>query len=678
MYKNIFKPLSFILFFIIAIQSQSQYFTDVTISANITSPAGMGFNVVWIDYNNDGFLDFFGSADETFFYRNSGDGTFTNVTQTTGLAGIIPNSMAVADYDKDGYKDLLIASNMYGIPVVIYQNINGEYFQAADSLDDYAETALWIDYNGDGYLDVFSSCSSGVELYQNIGDNTFHDVTASMGLTDIAGVTASAADFNNDGFSDIYVGAYSRNTLLKNIAGTFYEDVTNSAGVADFRKTVAVAWGDYNNDGNMDLYSANIQSNRNVFFKNNGNETFTDLTQVAGIPDLGDARTCTWIDYNNDGWMDLFNTNHINPNKLYLNNEDGTFTDVASASGITDPEDGFGISWGDYDRDGDLDVIICGHTGLTLNLLRNDGGNSKNYLFLNIKGVFDNASGIGTRIKLYAGGECQTQDLCGATGNHGQNALPVHFGLDTVTMVDSIILIWPSGMIQKLYNIAANQYIDIIQDGNVPPCIFHLLCPTQDTIIPNKIVNFIWSSSEDPDNNNPIEYYLALNSSNNDTLISGIADTTISVDISNWAIADSSVQWHVIATDGECFRNSWENWEFIYSPTTAIDDIYKKAEETVLYSNYPNPFSYETTISFYIAEDVKNAEIIIYNIKRQKIKSFDVTQSPSASLRTGGAEGSIVWNGTDDSGNPVGSGVYFYQLITRNNFSETKRMLLLK
>ena len=672
MYKNTLKPLIFILLIIIVFQARSQNFTDVTVSANITEPVGSGYTVVWIDYNNDGFPDFFGSADETFFYRNNGNGTFSDITQSTGLEGLDPNSITVADYDKDGYKDLLIVSKVVTTPVTIYQNVNGEYFQAVVSFSNYVENALWIDYNNDGGLDVFLSNGYGVELFKNNGDNTFQDVTDLMGLTNITGNTASAADYNNDGFTDIYVGSGSNNTLIKNIAGTFYQNVTNYAGVADFRKTKAVAWGDYNDDGYMDLYSANIQSNRNVLFRNNGNGKFTDVTEAAGVPDIGDARNCSWIDYNNDGWLDLFNTNHINSNKLYRNDEDGTFTDVASEAGITDPEDGFGVSWGDYDLDGDLDVIICGHTGLTLNLLRNDGGNSENYLFLNLKGTFDNASGIGTRIKLYAGGKCQVRDLCGATGAYGQNDLPVHFGLGDAIVVDSIILRWQSGMIQKVYDIAANQIIDITQEGNVPPSIFHLLSPPNDSVIIEKIVDFFWTSSYDPDNNNTIMYDLTLSSSNNDTLITNIVDTIISIDLIEWAIPYDTIQWYVIATDGETFRNSWENRSFIYYPTMSINENdFEISGKTGLYNNYPNPFNTSTTIKFMTADSDKITNISIYNFNGQNIKTLVYKK-----LKAGSNQ--VVWDGTDDSDRPISGGIYFYKMKYGDKYIGIKKIIYMK
>ena len=507
-------------------------------------------------------------------------------------------------------------------------------------------------------------------LYKNKDDNIFQDVTESMGLTNTKGIAASASDFNNDGFTDIYICSSSRNSFFKNQAADFYQDITNTAGVGNFNCTVAVTWGDYNKDGYMDLYFANIQSNHNYLFNNNGNETFTDFTYAAGVPDIGDARSCSFIDYNNDTWIDLFNTNHVSPNKLYKNNKDGTFTDVASESNISDPQDGFGISWGDYDMDGDLDVLICGHNSLCLNLLRNDGGDLKNYIFLNLHGIYDNASGIGTRINLFIDGNCQIQDLCGVAGNNGQNALPVHFGLDTASIVDSIILRWPSGMIQKLYNITANQYINITQQGNVPPRIFHLLTPSPDTLMSNKVIDFKWSSSFDPDNNNPIEYNIALNSVNKDTIITNIQDTVYSVDLSVWTMSDSTIQWYVIATDGETFLNSWESWKFNYSPTISIEEKNKITEKSILYNNYPNPFSKSTLIGYNLIGS-GNVVLKVYNFLGQEVRTL-VNENQTAGKH------SVVWDGTHNSGEKKDPGIYFYTIKLKNKLLGSKKMILIK
>jgi hypothetical protein len=327
------------------------------------------------------------------------------------------------------------------------------------------ERAIWLDFEGDGDLDIFCNTGGFPLLYLNDGEGNFTESAAGMGFNNNSGITSAAADMNNDGFTDIYTCSYgSANRLYKNIAGGNVEDISFSAHVADYNKGVSQSWGDYDNDGFLDLYVSNIQSNRNILYKNLGDETFSDVTYDAGVADAGDARTSAWVDFNNDGLMDLFTTNHINENRLYQNNGDGTFTDMAEEWNIRNPEDGFGISWGDYDLDGDQDVLICGHT-YSVKLLRNDGNNPGNYLDIELKGVFDNASGIGTRLEVYADGQMTVREVNGGRGARCQDALITHFGLAAATQTDSLIVKWQSGMVQKLYGVSANQLITIVQSA---------------------------------------------------------------------------------------------------------------------------------------------------------------------------------------------------------------------
>ncbi len=444
----------------------SQTFTDVTTDAGIVLSASMGHTVVWLDYDNDGWLDFYGNTNEfAFFFKNNGNGSFTNIVSSTGLTATDPASVAVADFDKDGYDDLLIVSLNVSIPVRIYKNMSGNNFQIVFEGQSSIERAIWLDFEGDGDLDIFCNTGGFPLLYLNDGEGNFIESAAGMNFNNDSGNTAAAADMNNDGFTDIYTCIYgSANRLYKNISGGDVEDISFSAQVADYNKGVSQSWGDYNNDGFLDLYVSNIQSIRNILYKNLGNETFSDLTYDAGVADDGDARTSAWVDFNNDGLMDLFTTNHIHENHLYQNNGDGTFTDVAEEWNIRDPEDGFGISWGDYDLDGDQDVLICGHT-YSVKLLRNDGNNLGNYLDIELKGVFDNASGIGARIEVYAGGQMIVQEINGGRGARCQDALIAHFGLAAAAQADSLIVKWQSGMLQKLYDISANQLITIIQNA---------------------------------------------------------------------------------------------------------------------------------------------------------------------------------------------------------------------
>mgnify|MGYP000850382290 CR=1 FL=1 len=551
----------------------SQTFDDVTTASGIQVLPGMGDLALWIDYNNDGWLDFFGGTEnETFLYKNNGDGTFTNVSASLGLTGLMPRTAAVGDFDNDGYDDLLICSFHISVPVTIYRNKNGEGFEEAYSTNNSAHRAIWIDYNTDGLLDFIVSGESGNSyLYLNQGNNNFVNASEQISFTNGTSSVPAAGDFNNDGLPDIYFASANTtktNRLFMNVAGQSIKDATYTAGVSDFRRSVSVAWGDMDNDGFLEIYYGNISSNRNVLLHNKGNCKFEDVTLAAGVQDAGDARTCTWQDINNDGWCDLFTTNHVNPNKLYINNADGTFTNIANSVNISGPQDGFGVSWGDYDKDGDLDVLIAGHSyGM---VLMNNNMNTE-FSFLNIKlvGVYDNRSAIGARVTLYCDGQMQIREVNGGRGATGQDALELHFGLGEATKVDSVHIKWPSGALQKVFNINANQFITIEQEGNIPPTRFRLHYPLPDSVYTAPEVEFAWQKSTDPDSPDLPLYLLHIFTSQNDTIIGPLADTIHSVQMANWMSSDTCY-WHVQASDGIDITQSWDQFQLQYESGTYI------------------------------------------------------------------------------------------------------------
>lgn len=674
------KVFLFMAFIVISKTISAQNFVDVSVQADLPILPDLGFSGVFLDYNSDGYPDILCYGGLTYLLKNNGDGTFTDISANSGLSGVNPRSISVADFNGNGYPDLLIISQAAPAEIRIYKNNYGEQFELFDTLGSNFSRAVWVDLNGNGKLDIFASRNSGgPKVYRNINNEIFVDISDMMNLPDDSGSTVSAGDFNNDGLQDIYMARRGGlNMLLKNIAGTDFLVLPPAAGVSDFRNTVSVAWGDYNNDGYLDIYSGNFNSNRNVLFHNNGNETFSDVTLITNVPDVGDARSASFVDYNNDGHLDIFTTNHIYPNRLFKNLGNGVFENVAAAAGIANPQDGFAFSWADYDNDGDLDVFIVHHSGRNLNLLRNDGGNNNNWLFLKLQGTFDNRDGIGSRITAYLGNRVIYREINAGSGYMGQDALPLHLGLDTSSVVDSIVINWPSGMVQKIFNIDANQKIEIFQEGNVPPSIFRLHSPQDSSSQQSDSVKFIWYSSIDPDENNPLEYTLILKSIDGDIIFqTQVSDTIYTVALNSFVEIGDTVLWHVIATDGEDIRRSWDSFHFLYNPLVGIrEDEIISPEAFNLYKNYPNPFNTTTIVRFDVLLNSK-VDITIYNSLGQKIKNL-----LSQNLSTGSYE--VFWNGLTDNGIEVSSGIYFVLMkayltnLSTEAFRKSVKMMFLR
>lgn len=648
-----------LIWLVLAGHGSAQTFRDVSDSIGLPVPAGLGFAGVWIDYNEDGWPDILGEANTSFVYRNNGNGTFTDVTATSGLAGHAIVSESVGDFDNDGWQDLVIGPK-------VFRNNLGQNYQLHTTLPTSIERAIWLDYDGDGWLDVFAVTGSGPRVYRNQNGVTFVDVTGQMNLPTDAAITCAAADYNSDGMSDVYLGRFNGlNQLLKNIAGTSFQNLSPGGGFGDPRATVSVAWGDYNADGWQDIYSANISSNRNVLYRNNGNGTFTDVTMAAGVPDVGDARTATFLDYNNDGWLDLFTTNHVNPNRLYRNNGDGTFTDVAPTSNITGPQDGFGVSWADFDRDGDLDVILVHHNARTIHLLRNDGGNAQNWLFVNLRGTFDNRMGIGARLELFVGARRLVREVNAGAGNKGQDAYPPHVGLASAQAVDSIIVRWPSGMVQRVYNVSANQRIEIVQQGNVPPRHFRLVAPMNGVSISDSVIVFRWTRSTDPDSGRALSYILRLRTSNVDTAFGPTSDTSLSVSPGAFVSSRDTLSWCVEASDGTDSRRSWDEWVVVYDPVVNVREGLEFANSFKLLGNYPNPFSVKAgsasggNPSTRIAFEIPSASVVevgIYNVLGQVVRNLvnGFFASPGRY--------EALWDGEIETGGRAPSGIYIIRM----------------
>jgi len=256
-----------------------------------------------------------------------------------------------------------------------------------------------VDYNVDGLIDFFQA-SSIPYLYKNNGNLTFKMVTLESGLFDYNKPRSSIwFDLNNDRYPDLFLLNRGFNKVFKNNGDGTFTNISEQSGLkgGEKWKSSSACVGDYNNDGYLDVYVVNLSSNRNAFYVNNGDETFTDITDYAGVHDEGDGRTCSFVDFNSDGYIDIFSTNHIRSSKLYKNLSNGKFEDVAYDYGLHVPSDIFSATWGDFNGDAVMDVFLNGHIGIALY----EGiviGNHSIIVELVGDGVNTNTSAIGSRV----------------------------------------------------------------------------------------------------------------------------------------------------------------------------------------------------------------------------------------------------------------------------------------
>ncbi len=450
-------------------------FTDVTEIAGV-GDTGYGHGCAVGDYNNDGQLDLYVTNYGTNrLYRNNGDGTFTDVAEAASVTEPRwSTSCAFADYDLDGNLDL------YVVNYIVF---------------DIAENP-WCGLKEKGiraYCEPDNFPAQSDTLYRNNGDGTFTDVTKSAGIYNTTGKGLGVVwgDYNNDGAPDIYVANDSTENLFyrNNGDGTF-EEVGFMVGVALSEDGAAengmgTAFGDWNNDGWFDLTVTNYADQTNTLYYNDADGFFTDATattKTAQItyPYLGWATA--FIDYDNDGYQDLFVANgHLHENLaelgqegtygqrnlLFRNNHDATFTESSESlgDGMKLEDVSRGATFADYDLDGDIDIVVT-NSNTPPRLLRNDGGNRKNWLQIRLISTNGSTDAIGARVKITTGELTQTREVRSGDGYLSQRDLTLHVGIGDYEHVDSIAVRWQNGVEQLIRDVSANQVLSLEEKRN--------------------------------------------------------------------------------------------------------------------------------------------------------------------------------------------------------------------
>jgi len=497
----------------------------------VYSPTQIGGGCAFFDYDNDGWLDIYitGGLHRDLLYHNNQDGTFTETGIQAGLwitAYFYTMGVVTGDIDNDGYRDIFVTTLGIGSSYHSYKpnflfrnNGNGTFTdisqQAGITNSAWSVSATMGDYNLDGFLDIYVANyvdtvdfifdpqtqdvigynHSGFPnfLYLNNGNRTFTTVASALRVDDDGtGLAAVFTDYDNDRDPDIYVvndfGAWvSPNRLyVNNYPANSFTDVSVVSGADAAIYGMGIAIGDYDEDDDLDYYITNI--GENVFLQNNGSGFFSDVAAAAGVANghSGSLLTTGWgaafLDYDNDTWLDLFVSNgHIpaasfiattekDPKKLYRNNTDGTFADVSVSEGVSDSSIARGCAMGDYDNDGDLDllvVVIEEDTAFTNDehtlLYRNDIANGNHWLKVKLQGTQSNRDGFGSRVEAYSNGRKWIREIDGGSSHASQHSTIAHFGLGNSTTLDSVVVLWSRGGKSFLANVPADRTITITE-----------------------------------------------------------------------------------------------------------------------------------------------------------------------------------------------------------------------
>jgi len=500
-------PAVFLGFYSSAAVGNGWHFTDVSAQAGVGYTYGLSTDsgddrdgivggVAAGDYDDDGWVDLYlvsGGGSPNVLLHNQGDGTFVDVAAAAGVANVGTNDSGpiFGDLDGDGWLDLFVGGQAGGVPHVYRNRGDGTFEDVTEHTAwpagvDFIGAALG-DYDQDGDLDLVTTHwknPNHIFLWRNDGGFHFVESSASAGLALIRpdGFSPTLTDINLDGWPDLlYVADFNTTEYFHNDQhGGFIRKtdsvITDSNGMGS-------AVGDYDNDGDLDWFVSSISPEPGVsgvrsgnrLYRNRGDGTFEDATDEAGVKRGFWGWASCFADFNNDGWLDLFHVNGFevfpepiwftDPSRLFISNQDGTFTESSTDLGLSDTRVGRGLVCFDYDRDGDVDIFTANRDG-PHRLFRNDGGNTLgNYLEVRLAGTPAAPSAVGAKVYATTTAGTQMRELRLGSNYVSNNPPELYFGLGPARSVSELRVLWPGGGETVLHNVSADQSLLITPDS---------------------------------------------------------------------------------------------------------------------------------------------------------------------------------------------------------------------
>jgi PKD repeat protein len=666
------------LFFIIGLFrwfAIAQTFERVTDQNNpvVTTPMDGNYSgSAWIDIDGDGYEDLFST--KNFLFRNLGNGNFERLNDFQSLsANQLGNGTSWSDYDNDGDIDLFLSGN----PSLVYLNDGNGNFEALDesplgsSDDNRGWTGAWADYDNDGFTDLVITHPSGFlgagipsRFFKNNGDGRFTKIDSFEFTIDLQPYTvATWSDYDLDGDADLFIGSgpvshaavdflYENKLIETSIADL--DRLDTSPITTDLQDGQVWNWIDYDNDGDLDAMLTNYGQAPNRFYKNN-NGSYE--SQMNSLTINGNYLGNSWGDIDNDGDLDVILTSEGSA-QVFINNSDDTFTLETTFSG---PARSSSLS--DYDNDGDLDIFISGSAsvrGLYKNVTpHSDNTILANWAIFTLKGTISNKSAIGAKVRLKAninGNDVwQFREVSGQNNFNGQNSLRVHFGLGDASVIDSVIIDYPSGQRKILTNLTVNNFYT---DEEEIPSNYLQANFRADSITGEEQLTVQFSDLSIADPSKPVVTWEW--DFNNDGTIDA---TDQNPSYTYTQIDDYSVKL-IVSTGSATDTLIRENYISVKPVTGVSAETDQLPKEFTLYQNYPNPFNPATSIKYYIPEE-SFVSMKVYNVLGKEVSTL-VNEKKTPGLYE-----------LNFGGENLPSGVYVYR-VEAGSFSASKKMLLIK